>query len=832
MEAIEVCSKNGKKEICRYEGTSLVEAKEIAYLEIFVAAEPGFQYRGREGLVYLCASSMRSPATRIRSSSTKNPRWRYNDQNSSLIHGQTLTSTGDLFQLSFFRLDNNSSAKGYLGIWYCNLTPQEGTVVWIANRNNSVNTSIASFNLTSDGNLILFEEDKVVWSTGTRSTELNSARLQLLDSGNLVLNDYNSILWQSFEDSNNSDTYLPGMKLGFDNRTNTSWRQVSWKNSMDPSPGDYIQMIRALPILDLVTLKGSAKYHRGGLWNGYWFVGHPLTASSQVANSVNITFVSNENESYFMTNYKTSPTPVLIRSMLWANGTFQRWFLDSSKREWQFLSSTPADECDEYNRCGRNRVCTQIYVAVECQCLDGFINITENGSEVGCERKKPLNCSSNQFSKVQNVKVPDTENATPRGNMSHDDCQNLCLNDCSCMAYAVISGSYGCITWPGDLLDLRTFVNKGDDLYVRLAGELDHPNQKDQDEIRGAESLLFDLEAIRIATDNFSDRNKLGEGGFGPVYKGTLENGEDVAVKRLSRGSGQGLDELKNEVFLVSKLRHKNLVRLLGCCLESEEKLLVYNYLANTSLDKFLFDNSKREQLDWAKRFKIIEGISRGLLYLHEDSPVKIIHRDLKASNILLDANMDPKISDFGLAKLFGADETHGNTKRIAGTFGYMVPEYVIHGLFSVKSDVYSYGVLILEILIGRKNSGYRGSEYPIEPVTHMVWRHWTQGNALQVVDQDLVEQCQAQQILRCIHIGLLCVQDDPIQRPTMANVVLMLNNHFVSLPTPLAPAFLSNCNTTIESNGAPRRDNSNGSKGILIKISENNVSISVLEPR
>ncbi|KAG6514801.1 G-type lectin S-receptor-like serine/threonine-protein kinase At1g61360 [Zingiber officinale] len=167
----------------------------------------------------------------------------------SLINGETLTSTGDLFQLGFFSLDN-SSAKGYIGIWYCNHTPQEGTVVWIANRNKSVNTSMASFNLTSDGNLVLFEEDKIVWSTGTRSTELNSARLQLLESGNLVLNDSNYILWQSFEHKNESGMYLVGMKFGFDNRANTSWQLVSWKNPMDPSPGDYIMMIRALPIPD------------------------------------------------------------------------------------------------------------------------------------------------------------------------------------------------------------------------------------------------------------------------------------------------------------------------------------------------------------------------------------------------------------------------------------------------------------------------------------------------------------------------------------------------------------------------------------------------------
>ncbi|XP_042383249.1 G-type lectin S-receptor-like serine/threonine-protein kinase RKS1 isoform X1 [Zingiber officinale] len=800
-------------------------------------------------------------------------------QNSSLVNGQTLRSTGELFQLGFFNLDN-TSAKGYLGIWYCNFTPQEGIAVWIANRYNSVNTSMASFNLTSDGNLILFEGDRNVWSTGTRSTGVNSSRLQLLESGNLVLKDSNSILWQTFDHpSDDSDTYLPGMKVGFDFQTNTSWRRMSWKNSTDPSPGDYIHMIRALPIPDLVTLKGSAKYHRSSLWNGNVFAGHLSMPRSQVANSVYATFVSNENETYFMSRYTASPTPVLARSVLWANGSLQRWFLvRGGNREWQFLWSFPADECDKYNHCGRNRLCTNKYVVVECQCLNGFVNITENGREAGCERKKPLNCSSNQFSKVQNVKVPDTENATPRGNMSLDDCKNLCLNNCSCVAYAVIIGSYGCITWPGDLLDLRTFVDEGDDLYVRLAGELDqrrksnntgrrilfivisiaaallflcaifiycrrtkattqrqkrHADHKDQLEIRGAESLLFDLEAIRTATDNFSDRNKLGEGGFGPVYKGTLENGEHVAVKRLSGSSAQGLDEFKNEVFLVAKLQHRNLVKLLGCCLESEEKLLVYNYLANTSLDKFLFDNSKRKQLDWATRFKIIEGISRGLIYLHEDSPLKIIHRDLKASNILLDANMDPKISDFGLAKLFGADETQGNTKRIAGTFsGYMAPEYAIHGLFSIKSDVYSYGVLVLEILTGQKNSRHRGYEYPMELVTHVVWRHWTQGSALQVIDQELVEQCHAQQILRCIHIGLLCVQEDPTQRPTMANVVLMLNSHFVDLPIPSVPAFLSNYNTTGESNDIPRRQNSSGSMGILMKISKNDVSISELEPR
>ncbi|URD98746.1 receptor-like protein kinase [Musa troglodytarum] len=205
-------------------------------------------------------------------------------------------------------------------------------------------------------------------------------------------------------------------------------------------------------------------------------------------------------------------------------------------------------------------------------------------------------------------------------------------------------------------------------LCIRRSKPIKRRLRRNDEEVRSVESLLFDLATLRSATNNFSDANKLGEGGFGPVYKGTLANGDDIAVKRLSRSSGQGLVEMKNEVILVARLQHRNLVRLLGCCLEEEEMLLVYEYLPNTSLDKRLFDPNRRGSLDWARRYKIIEGIARGLLYLHEDSRLRIVHRDLKASNILLDREMNPKISDFGLAKLFNIDETKGRTSRIAGT--------------------------------------------------------------------------------------------------------------------------------------------------------------------
>ncbi|KAG8099756.1 hypothetical protein GUJ93_ZPchr0013g35918 [Zizania palustris] len=198
-----------------------------------------------------------------------------------------------------------------------------------------------------------------------------------------------------------------------------------------------------------------------------------------------------------------------------------------------------------------------------------------------------------------------------------------------------------------------------------------------EDDIESVESSLLSLESLRMATHNFDESNKLGEGGFGAVYKGFL-SGQEVAVKRLSKGSNQGLEELKNELVLVAKLHHRNLVQLVGFCLEEGEKLLVYEYMSNKSLDTLLFDEEQRRRLNWEKRFKIIEGVARGLLYLHQDSQKKIIHRDMKASNVLLDSNMNPKIGDFGLAKLFGQDQTQGITKHVAGTLANIQTKHAI----------------------------------------------------------------------------------------------------------------------------------------------------------
>ncbi|KAM6601491.1 hypothetical protein CsatA_021100 [Cannabis sativa] len=314
------------------------------------------------------------------------------------------------------------------------------------------------------------------------------------------------------------------------------------------------------------------------------------------------------------------------------------------------------------------------------------------------------------------------------------------------------------------------------------------------DEMESAESLQYNFETIKVATDQFSEDNKLGQGGFGAVYKGRLANGQDIAVKRLSRGSGQGDLEFKNEVMLVAKLQHRNLVRLLGFSLESNERLLVYEFVQNASLDHFIFDPIKRATLDWDRRYKIIGGVARGLLYLHEDSRLTIIHRDLKASNILLDEEMNPKIADFGMARLFVVDQTQGNTSRIVGTYGYMAPEYAMHGQFSAKSDVFSFGVLILEIVSGQKNNSFRQGEY-VEDLLSYTWRIWREGNTSKMVDP-LMRVGSASDVMRCIHIGLLCVQENIANRPTMNVIVLMLNSNSLSLPLPSEPAFFMHSNT------------------------------------
>ncbi|KAK1668031.1 hypothetical protein QYE76_056190 [Lolium multiflorum] len=345
-----------------------------------------------------------------------------------------------------------------------------------------------------------------------------------------------------------------------------------------------------------------------------------------------------------------------------------------------------------------------------------------------------------------------------------------------------------------------------------------------RDDAREDTSEQFTLPLLRAATGNFAAENKLGEGGFGQVFKGILPNGQVIAVKRLSQSSAQGFHELKNELLLAAKLLHRNIVRLHGVCLEEREKLVVYEYLPNRSLDTVLFDDGRRRRrhgLDWQKRYTIICGIARGLLYLHEESQLRVIHRDLKPSNVLLDENMNPKISDFGLARAFRGDQSRDVTKRPAGTLGYMSPEYAYSGHVSTKSDIYSFGVIVLEIVTGRRNNG-PCQDADADNLLSEVWDKWRSGKAAEMADTSLGDHYPRSEMLNCVHIGLLCVQKKPAMRPDASEVVLMLSSQSMSRRTPSRPAFYSGHSSTSGSD----------SHVSGVNVSENGVTMSDLQAR
>ncbi|KAK3032107.1 hypothetical protein RJ639_036321 [Escallonia herrerae] len=301
-------------------------------------------------------------------------------------------------------------------------------------------------------------------------------------------------------------------------------------------------------------------------------------------------------------------------------------------------------------------------------------------------------------------------------------------------------------------------------------------------------SLNFKYETLEKATNYFDLSRKIGQGGAGSVYKGDLPNGSTVAVKRLFFNTRQWVDEFFNEVNLISGIQHNNLVKLLGCSIEGPESLLVYEYIPNKSLDQFLFDKNKVQILNWKQRFDIIVGTADGLAYLHGGSETRIIHRDIKSSNVLLDDKLAPKIADFGLVRCFGDDKTHLST-GIAGTLGYMAPEYLVRGQLTEKADVYSFGVLVLEIVCGRKNNVFIEDSGSL---LQTVWKLYKMDKLAELVDPCLNGDFPEQEASFVLEIGLLCTQASASLRPSMTRVVQMLKNRDCEIPMPNQPPFLS----------------------------------------
>ncbi|GAY52991.1 hypothetical protein CUMW_146120 [Citrus unshiu] len=601
----------------------------------------------------------------------------------TLNDGRTLISKDGSFELGFF--SPGSSKNRYVGIWYKNIPVK--TVVWVTNRLNLINDSSGFLMINKTGNLVLTSKSNiVVWSAYLSKEVRTPVVLQLLDSGNLVLRgeqdgDSETYFWQSFDYP--SDTLLPGMKLGWDLETGLERRVTSWKSFDDPSPGDFIWAIERQDNPEVVMWKGSRKFYRTGPWNGLRFSAPSLR-----------------------------PNPVFIISRIIMNQTLyvrQRFIWNKATQSWELYSDVPRDQCDTYGLCGAYGICI-ISQSPVCQCLKGFKH--KSGGYVdwskGCVRNKLLNYSRQDgFMKFTELKLPDATPSWVSKSMNLKESREGCLENSFCMAYTnsdIRGGGSGCAMWFGDLIDMRSFPDGGQDLYIRMSaselgakgepttkivvivtstaallaaviadGYLVHKRrrniiektennrrteQKNEDQNIDLELPLFELATIANATDNFSINNKLGEGGFGPVYKGTLVDGQEIAVKRLSKISDQGLKELKNEVILFSKLQHRNLA-----------------------------------------------------------------------------------------------------------------------------------------------------------------WKLWNEGMPLQLIDACYQESCNRAEVIRCVHISLLCVQQHPDDRPSMPSVILMLGSEIV-LPQPKQPGFLANKKST----------EPDSSSSMLESSSTNTITISELE--
>lgn len=833
----------------------------------------------------------------------------------SLSVNQTLISAGGKFELGFFSRGNRK--KYYLGIWYKDI-PQDGVVVWVANRDSPSYSSSCTLKIGNRSNLLIVDDgSNLIWSSN-QSTAVNPV-LQLLDSGNLVIREAGdtnpgNYLWQSFD--NPTDTLIPGQKLGWNLKTGLNRFLSSWAGPEDPSTGNFSFKLDYHGDPEIYLWNANQIIYRSGPWVGQRFSGVPEMKTG--SSGFNFTFYTGSDEVFY--TFELPPNDkVKSRLMVTYDGFLERWTWVPDSGAWARYWYARKDQCDYYRECGPYGVCNVSGLFV-CQCPPGFEPENpqawglRDGSD-GCKRNTELNCESDGFLKLENMKLPETETAFVDQSMNLDQCGDMCKKNCNCTGYAnaqvVQKVGSGCVMWTDGLTDMRDYVEGGQDFYIRLAASdlakiLSSENgsdgatkkvvmgigiaiaaavilagliifiilkRKDSSNIqrggssfiqRGGRSLdqrvsrtgtnersqeillsgqiisskrdysgeskkaddlelpLFDLYTIAVATNSFSDANKLGQGGFGRVYKGVLLDGQEIAVKRLSRESGQGAEEFKNEVRLIAKLQHRNLVRLVGCCVEMEEKMLIYEYLKNRSLDSFLFHKERCTLLNWQTRFNIICGIARGLLYLHQDSRYRIIHRDLKVSNILLDGDMNPKISDFGMARIFGGDETEGNTRRVVGTYGYMAPEYAMDGLFSIKSDVFSFGVLVLEIISGKKNRGFYNSDHELNLLGY-AWKLWREGKGTQLLDNSMGDTYSIHEVLRCIQVGLLCVQERAEDRPTMASVVLMLSSESASLPQPKLPGFCMGLNPNETDSSSSKQDES---------FTVNHVTVTMLNAR
>ncbi|XP_031280200.1 G-type lectin S-receptor-like serine/threonine-protein kinase At2g19130 [Pistacia vera] len=725
----------------------------------------------------------------------------------SLSGNQTLISAEGIFELGFFTPGNSRSY--YIGIWYKSFPDK--TVVWVANRKTPVSDpSSSAFKLLEDGNLVLLNQSgATIWSTNLSSNDINSTTAQLLDNANFVLRNAldssSTVLWQSFDHP--TDHWIPGSKIGYNKRTDQKQNLVSWTSPENPAPS--IFSIEAVGSSHVLLWNETKQYWTSGEWTGKIFTLVPEIQTNPYV--TNMTYVSNENESYL--TYASAIPNTLTRFVLNASGQYNQFVWRSNFDGWRPLWARPTQQCEVYAFCGPYSICDQQQEPL-CACLEGFEPKMAKGWELGdhtggCARRVPLQCDDGEKDKflvMPNIRF--TESSKSLAVDTFEDCEFACLSNCSCNAFAYDNG---CLIWEADIYNLEQLASNsmtGRHLHLRSAASdwvgtrgkakrnttlivcttiaafitlfalvlvilWKRRSASDAGSFKAVEHslVLFKHRDLRSATKNFSE--KLGEGGFGTVYRGTLPNSTAIAVKEHKRLK-QCEKQFRAEVQTIGIIQHINLVRLCGFCAEASKRFLVYEYMPNGSLESLLFRKSPRI-LDWQSRFRIATGTARGLAYLHEECRDCIIHCDIKPENILLDAEYNPKVADFGLAKLFGRDFSRVLT-TMRGTRGYLAPEWISGEAITTKADVFSYGMLLFEVISGRRNlhplldEGF-DDYFPLR-VANTIY----QGkNVLTLLDDRLEGNVIVEELIRACKVACWCIQDDEKDRPTMGQVIGIL---------------------------------------------------------
>ncbi|KAJ1297847.1 hypothetical protein BS78_01G409100 [Paspalum vaginatum] len=736
----------------------------------------------------------------------------------SLSGNLTLVSAGGTFELGFFSPAGNSNY--YVGIWYKQIPGR--TVIWVMNRDSPVaDPSSAELTLAQDGSLALLtgngnRSKEPIWSsnsTGSRDDD-TAAVAVLLDTGNFALHgrrggNSSAIVWQSFDHP--TDTLVPGGSVGLNKRTGAYQALRSWRSATDPSTGLYTDRVDPYGSDQYVFLwNDTAIYHDVGAWNGRSFVPIPEMGLSDRYTFV---FVNNNDEVSF--SFRVNDPSTFSRMVMSPHGQLTMFDWSDASGQWLLHWATPTSPCDVYSACGPFGLC-DVASSQYCRCLPGFDPVSSSQAggwasqlwSAGCARRTSLQCSGSNasstdgFLELQNVQLPSTYSSVADVGSS-GDCASACLRNCSCTAYAY---RYGCLVWDGDLRNVQQ-LSVGDagasTLFLRVAAaDIAAANHRTSADgrlaILGVPSavglavlcllfvlawarrhekavhhdgalLVFGYGYLAQCTKNYSQ--KLGTGSFGSVYKGALPDHTAIAVKRLE-GSAQGEKQFRTEVRTLGTIQHVNLVRLRGFCAAKHERLLVYDYMPNGSLASVLSGHSFR-LLDWRTRFGIMAGVARGLDYLHEHCQERIVHCDVKPENILLDAGFCPKVADFGMAKLIVRDFSQALTTT-RGTVGYLAPEWILGLPITAKADVYSYGMMLLELISGRRNRDATpragGCYFPLWAATKV-----RDGQFLALLDERLAGDVDVEELGRACNVACWCIQQSEALRPTMGQVVQVL---------------------------------------------------------